>query len=599
MRLRFSGSKIGDAVTVTLDANGGTVDPASKSVSAGDALGELPVPVRKGYRFIGWYSEPEGGDQVFAETEVFANRTLCAHWTKEAVKCTVTFDANGGTVDPKSKTVTTGETYGELPMPVRAGYVFDGWYDGEWKITASSVVTVEFAHTLSAHWKRAVCVVTFDANGGTVEPASRRVTFGETYGELPLPVRDGWKFDGWYTSQQGEGTPVSAFMTPPEKAEQTLYARWTKQNGDTASLSGELSDTDVSSSAGGSTGLSGDSLPVSGTDSRSESGTASESEIISESGTSGTIPVSETENPSVEAGQPSVSPAPEATQVIAQITAEGGAVPAGDTVQAILSLRNNPGVTSLHVKINFNGAVFSVTDISGNRLLKLEDAENLDRNTCFLHWSGSGETEDGILAVLSFRVSEQAGPGVYPLMVSCDSAFGNWDQASVRFETNSGNITIVETPKSDSAAEFEADSATNSEADNATSSETNSATEVETDSTVETDNPVNSETDTIMDSETDGAEWDPPEVVSSDDSSNNSANDSADDFSDSDFDSDNSNYSDEEEFQAILSSAEEEADRVDQAAQAEITDWTDKITPQEDTDQTDGSNPPKDMDEMN
>ena len=41
---------------------------------------------------------------------------------------TISFDANGGSVSPRSKTVTWGSTYGTLPTPTRTGYTFNGWY---------------------------------------------------------------------------------------------------------------------------------------------------------------------------------------------------------------------------------------------------------------------------------------------------------------------------------------------------------------------------------------------------------------------------------------------------------------------------------------
>ena len=45
--------------------------------------------------------------------------------------------------------------------------------------------------------------VTFDANGGTLQgygnasQASKQVTYGETYGDLPTPTREGYTFIGW------------------------------------------------------------------------------------------------------------------------------------------------------------------------------------------------------------------------------------------------------------------------------------------------------------------------------------------------------------------------------------------------------------------
>ena len=40
---------------------------------------------------------------------------------------TVTFDANGGTVDTATKTVKYKQKYGQLPVPTRTGYEFMGW----------------------------------------------------------------------------------------------------------------------------------------------------------------------------------------------------------------------------------------------------------------------------------------------------------------------------------------------------------------------------------------------------------------------------------------------------------------------------------------
>ena len=68
---------------------------------------------------------------------------------------TVTFDPNGGSVEPTTKEVKIGETYGDLPVPTRTGYTFDGWFTdaqaGD-KVEATTTVTATTAHTLYAHW---------------------------------------------------------------------------------------------------------------------------------------------------------------------------------------------------------------------------------------------------------------------------------------------------------------------------------------------------------------------------------------------------------------------------------------------------------------
>ncbi len=52
-------------------------------------------------------------------------------------KVTVTFDAGKGTLNITSKTVIYNGTYGDLPVPTRAGYVFEGWYTQKVRRTTS------------------------------------------------------------------------------------------------------------------------------------------------------------------------------------------------------------------------------------------------------------------------------------------------------------------------------------------------------------------------------------------------------------------------------------------------------------------------------
>lgn len=78
---------------------------------------------------------------------------------------TVTFDPNGGTLDEadKTKSLTTGKTYGTLPVPNYAGYDLAGWYTekgGGTKIKENTTVTVFGTQTLYAHWTRSMCTPT-------------------------------------------------------------------------------------------------------------------------------------------------------------------------------------------------------------------------------------------------------------------------------------------------------------------------------------------------------------------------------------------------------------------------------------------------------
>lgn len=68
-------------------------------------------------------------------------------------------------------------------------------------------------------------VVTFDPNGGMVSTTEKRVYYGQLYGELPIPSRTGYAFDGWYTEKDG-GTKVTADTVATAQGNQTLYAHW-------------------------------------------------------------------------------------------------------------------------------------------------------------------------------------------------------------------------------------------------------------------------------------------------------------------------------------------------------------------------------------
>lgn len=216
-------------VKVTLDPNGGTVSPTYVYVPVGGSYGSLPNPTKTGYTFQGWYTAKSGGTRVNGSTKVTNPKphTLYAHWNAKPI--TVTFNANGGTCSTKNKTVTYGNTYGTLPTASRKGYSFQGWFtaaSGGTKITSSSKVNRANNHTLYAQWKAVPITVTFKDGSTTV--ATKKVTYGSTYGTLPTRTKIGHTFNGWYTASSG-GTKITASTKVTVTSNQTLYAQWTKK----------------------------------------------------------------------------------------------------------------------------------------------------------------------------------------------------------------------------------------------------------------------------------------------------------------------------------------------------------------------------------
>ena len=88
---------------------------------------------------------------------------------------------------------------------------------------------LETTFTLSTKSYTTSKTVRFDANGGTVSPASKVVTcnssYSNTYGTLPTPTRYGYTFDNWYTQETG-GSKVDKNTAVGTDPPATLYARW-------------------------------------------------------------------------------------------------------------------------------------------------------------------------------------------------------------------------------------------------------------------------------------------------------------------------------------------------------------------------------------
>lgn len=87
-----------------------------------------------------------------------AERSVCVKFTANAY--TLYFNANGGSVDPTSKTVYFDQAVGSLPTPTKKGGVFSHWEDNDGKTyTASTIYKVAGNTQLTARWKNEAYVL--------------------------------------------------------------------------------------------------------------------------------------------------------------------------------------------------------------------------------------------------------------------------------------------------------------------------------------------------------------------------------------------------------------------------------------------------------
>ena len=119
-------AKWSDVITITLDANGGTVTPTSVTTAE-----SLPTPTNGSKAFEGWYTESTGGTKVTDISGYTSAATLYAHWHTHDFSITIdaieaTCDTEGytagkkcscGEIDPDNTPASTGKKIEGCSVP--------------------------------------------------------------------------------------------------------------------------------------------------------------------------------------------------------------------------------------------------------------------------------------------------------------------------------------------------------------------------------------------------------------------------------------------------------------------------------------------------
>jgi len=179
-------------------------------------LGLLTTITRANHTFAGWWTDPNGGNQVNQNTIVSTNMRLFARWT-----VTVTFNANGGTAANTTRQVFSGQNIGALHTIARANHTFAGWWTertGGTQITPNHMITRHT--TFFARWR---ATVTFNPTLGAVSPTTRDILTVAPIGPLPIPIGRNITFGGWWFNTVG-GAQVTE--TTSVTASVTYFARW-------------------------------------------------------------------------------------------------------------------------------------------------------------------------------------------------------------------------------------------------------------------------------------------------------------------------------------------------------------------------------------
>lgn len=183
---------------ISYELNGGINAENPDGYDVSDLPVSLHVPSRTGYIFKGWYM---GENRVLAiPVGTTGNVVVSAKW--EPITYTIDFDTNGGLPTLSSIDYTIESDSFTLQEITKVGYTFDGWYNGETKVT--EITTGTYGNmTLVAKWTADLYTISYDLADGVNSPENpTSYTIESGLITLKNPTRDGYTFLGWYNGEQ-------------------------------------------------------------------------------------------------------------------------------------------------------------------------------------------------------------------------------------------------------------------------------------------------------------------------------------------------------------------------------------------------------------
>ena len=222
---------------LTFNWQGGVANFSVKDIVYNQPYGAFPVGLyKRGYNFVGWYTEPnEGGVEVTEETIAnhASDRTIYARWEllifniRYTVPSSITWDAQ------TSYTVET-DTF-ILPQPTWKGHIFVGW-TGTDLSEPQKIVTIEKGSVgpkyYTAKWTPIEYTVNFYSNNNVSNVVSQTFTYDEKEALDANPFAyTGYTYTGWNTDPNGNGTAYSdgaevLNLTDTDGGVINLYAQW-------------------------------------------------------------------------------------------------------------------------------------------------------------------------------------------------------------------------------------------------------------------------------------------------------------------------------------------------------------------------------------
>lgn len=170
-------------------------------VKENEIIKEPNIVKKENYKFLGWYVENQKYD---FNNKITSDITITAKYEYNFV--TITYELDGGE-GLKVKKIRRNTTVPIPELPVKDGYRFLKWTlnDEDFSFTTKIKKNI----TLKANWEKIEYVtLNFDTDGGNkIEP--KTIEKYSKIGELPTPIKEGYKFIEWYINDKKIETDIT------------------------------------------------------------------------------------------------------------------------------------------------------------------------------------------------------------------------------------------------------------------------------------------------------------------------------------------------------------------------------------------------------
>ena len=221
---------------ITYNVNGGlnnVANPATYTIETEFAFA-APTINNDTLEFKGWFYDGAFTNPANQVTKgSYGDITLYAYWKiKEFV---INYQAGEEGVNNVASVV---KKYGEAitllgAVYQRPGYEQDGWStvdNGDKVYELNDLYTDNKALQLFPHWKKVAYTITYVLNGGVNDSENPATyTLDDSTGiTLKNPTRVGYKFDGWYGTEDYSDSKITKLQVKTPYGNKTLYAKWSQ-----------------------------------------------------------------------------------------------------------------------------------------------------------------------------------------------------------------------------------------------------------------------------------------------------------------------------------------------------------------------------------